>query len=64
MCVAQRGAQFFNTSRGELIEETAFLDNLTSGKLAGAVLDVLCDEHLLTLAEQPKSLTPVRTKTC
>jgi D-3-phosphoglycerate dehydrogenase len=41
----QSGSWFINTSRGELIEEHALLDVLRSGHLAGAALDVLCDEY-------------------
>jgi len=35
------GAYFINTSRGELVDETALLDSLNTGKLKGAALDVL-----------------------
>ncbi|WP_321493343.1 NAD(P)-dependent oxidoreductase [uncultured Desulfobacter sp.] len=38
------GALFINTSRGELVDETALCDALDSGKIMGAGIDVYQDE--------------------
>lgn len=48
----KRRPLFVNTSRGELIDETALLRALKSGWIRGAGLDVLRGEHWNTAAEK------------
>ena len=47
------GSYFINTSRGELVQEESLLDVLRSGHLAGAALDVLCDEQHNDMGHRP-----------
>ena len=49
-CMKPRSC-FINTARGELVDESALLDALRKGHLAGAALDVLADEYSSSLAE-------------
>jgi len=47
------GAWFVNTSRGELIDESALLAGLIEGRIAGAALDVLSDERSSGMTDHP-----------
>jgi D-3-phosphoglycerate dehydrogenase len=44
----RQGAILINTARGGIINEKALLQALDSQRLAGAGLDVLCDEHFMS----------------
>jgi D-3-phosphoglycerate dehydrogenase len=44
---------FINTARGEIVDTSAVLKNIASGKIIGAGLDVLQTEKFPALAEQP-----------
>ena len=47
----KKTAYLINTARGGLVDDAALADALNSGKIAGAMLDVLTDEP--PLPEQP-----------
>ena len=49
----KNGAYFLNTARGELVDETAMIDALNSGKLAGAAVDVITKEYLTQKRDHP-----------
>ena len=56
----KQGAFFINTSRGELVDETALLQCLENGTLAGAAVDVLGGEFDPGFAESVKAHPLVR----
>jgi D-3-phosphoglycerate dehydrogenase / 2-oxoglutarate reductase len=49
----KKGAWFINTSRGEIVDESALLRGLIENRIAGAALDVLCDERSSGMSENP-----------
>jgi phosphoglycerate dehydrogenase-like enzyme len=42
----KQGSYFVNAARGELVDETALIDALTSGHLGGAGIDVVISQLL------------------
>lgn len=61
----QSGAMIINTSRGELIDIKALYENLNSGKLKGAALDVLeCEDISFKCDELSENLKAEAGLTC
>ena len=53
----QKNHIFINTSRGGVADTNAILSGLASGKIKGACLDVLDEEHSIqTILEQPLNI--------
>ena len=47
----KKGSIFINTSRGEIIDNNALLNSLKKGKIMGAALDVIDNEHSINSHE-------------
>lgn len=56
------GALVINTARGELVDTKALVDNLISGHLGGAGLDVVEGENLLDIEDEVSLLATHATK--